>query len=419
MLFYIGILFECFLEMKTSMPIFTPPPQLCKLNSSKNETTNNKPKVSVIIPVYNVASYLDKCLDSLCGQTLHDIEIICINDCSTDNSLSILREYSKKDERINIVDFKENQGAAVARNAGLKVAQGEFLGFVDPDDYVDLNFYEELYKKAIEDNADIVKCPRERIELDGRHIIGRLHNELKKNKNKYWFTYEWQSAIYKSQLIFNNNIIFPNECRKGQDIVFLLRCVLKANKLSLIDSTFYHYILRDDSLNSYYLSLDKLKSAILGFKLILIEYNNSNLNTESPKKYIEMYNLKLNQFISCSFRNDEYDAKYLCIEALISCFYECKDTKKLKRVFKYKSLLPDIEKGNIQEIIKKLSQYKFLIDFQIALDYNYTFIEKIFSIKNERPSNGEMYKVICIFGIRIKILCKSLDKKNPKPHLLL
>ena len=106
------------------------------------------PKISVIIPVYNVEKYLPKCLDSLINQTLSDIEIICINDCSTDNSLEILEEYASKDERIKIIDLKENQGAAAARNKGLEIAKGEYLGFVDPDDYVDLNFYEELYKKG-------------------------------------------------------------------------------------------------------------------------------------------------------------------------------------------------------------------------------------------------------------------------------
>ena len=121
-------------------------------------------KVSVIIPVYNVEPYLEKCLDSLINQTLKDIEIICINDCSTDNSLNILEQFKNKDERIKLINLKENKGAAAARNEGLKIAKGEYLGFVDPDDYVDLNFYEELYKKAKQDDADIVKAKRKTYE---------------------------------------------------------------------------------------------------------------------------------------------------------------------------------------------------------------------------------------------------------------
>ena len=115
------------------------------------------PKVSVIIPIYNTEKYLRKCLDSVCNQTLSDIEIICVNDCSTDNSLEILEEYASKDNRIKLIDFKENKGAAVARNAGIDEAKGEYIGFVDSDDFIDLDFYEKLYNKAVKSGADCVK----------------------------------------------------------------------------------------------------------------------------------------------------------------------------------------------------------------------------------------------------------------------
>ena len=107
-----------------------------------------KVKVSVIIPVYNTEKYLEKCLYSVCNQTLSDIEIICINDCSTDNSREILNKYAADDERIKIINFEENKGAAAARNAGIDAATGEYIGFVDSDDYPDLDFYEKLYNKA-------------------------------------------------------------------------------------------------------------------------------------------------------------------------------------------------------------------------------------------------------------------------------
>ena len=105
----------------------------------------NNIKVSVIVPVYNCEKYLKKCLDSLVNQTLKDIEIICVNDGSTDNSGRILEEYT--DSRIKIIT-KENGGLSSARNAGIAVAKGEYLGFVDSDDWVDLDFYEKLYNTA-------------------------------------------------------------------------------------------------------------------------------------------------------------------------------------------------------------------------------------------------------------------------------
>lgn len=115
------------------------------------------PKVSVIIPVYNTEKYLKKCLDSVCNQTLQDIEIICINDCSQDNCLEILKAYALSDTRVRIIDFKENRGAGAARNAGIEAAQGEYIGFVDSDDFIDLDFYEKLYNSGTKTKANVVK----------------------------------------------------------------------------------------------------------------------------------------------------------------------------------------------------------------------------------------------------------------------
>ena len=101
-------------------------------------------KVSVIIPVYNAAEFLGQGLDSLLNQTLHDIEIICVNDGSSDKSLEILKEYEKKDSRIKVID-QENQGAGAARNNGMAIAQGEYLSFLDADDFFEKNMLEESY----------------------------------------------------------------------------------------------------------------------------------------------------------------------------------------------------------------------------------------------------------------------------------
>jgi glycosyltransferase involved in cell wall biosynthesis len=103
------------------------------------------PKVSIVIPVYNVEKYLRQCLDSVVNQTLKDIEIICVNDGSTDNSLQILEEYANKDDRIKIIN-KDNGGLSSARNAGLEIATGVYIGFVDSDDYIEIETYNEAYK---------------------------------------------------------------------------------------------------------------------------------------------------------------------------------------------------------------------------------------------------------------------------------
>ena len=108
---------------------------------------SQKIKVSIIVPVYNVEKYLKRCLDSITNQTLKELEIICINDGSTDNSLKILKQYAHKDKRISIIN-KQNEGLSVARNTGMEAASGEYIGFVDSDDWIDLDFYKKLYTTA-------------------------------------------------------------------------------------------------------------------------------------------------------------------------------------------------------------------------------------------------------------------------------
>ncbi len=112
-------------------------------------------KISVIIPIYNSEKYLSECLESIINQTFKDIEIICINDGSKDNSLNILNEYLKKDNRIIIVNQK-NSGVSSARNKGIRLSTGDFISFIDSDDYLDLNVYEKCVQRIIRDNSDII-----------------------------------------------------------------------------------------------------------------------------------------------------------------------------------------------------------------------------------------------------------------------
>lgn len=133
--------------------------EVCQEETTETEkiAKSDKPKVSIILPVYNVGKYLRESLDSLINQTLKDIEIICINDGSTDNCFDILEEYKEKDDRI-IVVHKENKGTGAARNDGLRLATGECIGFVDPDDWVKPNMFERLYNLIKEKDLDIAMC---------------------------------------------------------------------------------------------------------------------------------------------------------------------------------------------------------------------------------------------------------------------
>lgn len=178
----------------------------------------NEIKVSVIIPVYNADKYLIECLDSIINQRLRDIEIICINDGSTDNSPLILEDYQKKDSRIIIIS-QNNQGISAARNAGLEIAKGSYIYFIDSDDFISDDYLEKMYKKAIEKNADIII--NDNIMKFYGNNINKLIPEIKNKfpdgeyivdsdfiKQRYSNPTVW-SKLYKRENIINNNIKFP------------------------------------------------------------------------------------------------------------------------------------------------------------------------------------------------------------------
>ena len=211
-------------------------------------------KLSVIIPVYNVESYLRECLDSITNQTVKDIEIICVDDGSTDNSPEILKEYQKKDSRIKIIT-KENGGQASARNLGIKEAQGEYIAFIDSDDFIEAEMLEKLYTKAKDNNLDIVMCK-----------IATYNNQTKEIKDNVWYymlgifrdfekeifnhkdTKEFTcniavtpyNKIYKTSLIKDNDILFP-EGLIFEDEKFFYDTYLRAKRVSIIPEFLYYY----------------------------------------------------------------------------------------------------------------------------------------------------------------------------------
>lgn len=127
------------------------------------------PKVSIIVPVYNVEKYLDRCMRSLLGQTLKDVEIIMVDDGSPDGCPALCDEYARRDARVKVI-HKQNAGLGYARNTGLDVATGEYVAFVDSDDYVDLEMYEKLYVTAIRTESDVVYCGFNRFYSENKVI---------------------------------------------------------------------------------------------------------------------------------------------------------------------------------------------------------------------------------------------------------
>ena len=245
-------------------------------------------KISIIIPVYNVAMFLPKCLDSVCTQTLRDIEIICINDCSSDNSLDILKIYQKYDNRIKIIDFKENKGVAATRNTGIEAAKGKYIGFVDSDDWIDPDFYEKLYNKVIENNADLVVGNIKRVQKGKASEIDNYAQKTKENKVNFngWF----YLGLYNKQLLKNNNICFTERLIYGEDRVFPILAAYYANKVETVCDSFYYYHIRDNSASrKFYNNPKKLTDFCKSSKLVLECFNKLNYDEKSYNLFIEQY----------------------------------------------------------------------------------------------------------------------------------
>ena len=206
-----------------------------------------QPKVSVIIPVYNMGKYLEECLTSVVNQTLKEIEIICVNDGSTDDSLAIMNSFAQNDARIIVID-QENQGVSAARNAGIKTAQGEFVCFMDPDDYYpDEDVLKTLYNKAVEHHVNI--CGGCFSVVHDEKIISDWHGlsygyTFKEDKlvdySHYQFDFGYHRFLYSRKMLLDNNILFPPYIR-FQDPPFFVRAMICAKQFYGVNKVVYRY----------------------------------------------------------------------------------------------------------------------------------------------------------------------------------
>lgn len=204
-------------------------------------------KISVIVPVYNCEKYIKKCLDSLVNQTLKDIEIIIINDYSTDNTHEIINEYLKKYKKIKYINNDKNIGQGESRNKGIAIAKGTYISFVDGDDYIDVPMLEKLYNKAIENDFDIV-CTDGLIETDGKNNIEKKNilNHFEPHKNYIINNSGPVGKIIKLDLIKNNNFYFP-KLRAYEDIAVVPLWGIYSKKISFINESMYYYLIHDGS----------------------------------------------------------------------------------------------------------------------------------------------------------------------------
>lgn len=214
-------------------------------------------KISVVIPVYNSENYLRACVDSILAQTLKEVEIILVDDGSTDQSATICDEYASKNPNVKVIHQK-NSGPAIARNNGIQHAEGEYIGFVDSDDYIAPEMCEDLYNIASLNNIDIVTCGYNIVQ--GEKIVPKsiplepecifdeteIKKILSKANEKHLLWFPWKS-IYRTEIVHKNNILFPN-LNNGEETIFILESLLNSKSMYYRDKPYYNYVQTPDSL---------------------------------------------------------------------------------------------------------------------------------------------------------------------------
>lgn len=284
----------------------------------------NMPKVSVIIPIYNAAEFLGECLDSVLAQTLTDIEVICVNDGSPDNSLEILREYEKKDSRIKIIDQK-NQGAGAARNHGMSVARGEYLSFLDSDDFFDRDMLKDAYEAAHDCGADVCvfdadlfnhttktfrKCTWafRRQFFPNRNPFSPLDEDVRENIFRMFNGWPWDK-LFRREFVQKIGLQYQN-LRTTNDMFFVFIGLARAKKIVTVDKVLVHQReevktslsrTREKSWNCFYIALlamqeelkkrrlyDRLERAFVNWALNISLWQ---LNTMQGEVFPKTYNL--------------------------------------------------------------------------------------------------------------------------------
>lgn len=288
-------------------------------------------KVSVIVPCYGVEKYLDRCMNSIVNQTLRDIEIILVDDGSPDKVPEMCDDWALRDSRIKVI-HKENGGLGFARNSGLDMATGEYIAFVDSDDFVEVNMFELLYEEAKRSNADVVfsntyiegqhghwtitEEVSERSEWSGEQVIEFLKDMIgcapsDKRERKYQMSV-WHS-IYRRRIIEENSIRFHSEREIfSEDFPFQVDFLKQANRVVYIPEAFYHYCMNDTSLTHHF--------NVKKFDRILNLYNLMSKQTEYipdvqprlDKFFIGYSRSEVQSLLRSDVENKNYWIEYAC-----------------------------------------------------------------------------------------------------------
>ncbi len=329
-------------------------------------------KISVVVPIYNVEKYLGQCLESIAAQTLEDIEIICVNDGSKDNSLKIIEKFAAQDKRFKIID-KENSGYGHSMNVGIAAAQGEYIGIIESDDFIEPKMYEDLYTLAVQGNADLVKSdwydywssPEKTIKAGkiAKSRTGKIcqtKNDplILKIRPTIW------SAIYKREFLTQNNIKFlETPGASYQDASFAFKVAALAGKIMFSNKAYYYY--RQDNsgssmnskskvycicdeykeLGAFLDSQPQLKADFNSCKLIMqyraYMWNLSRIDKDLREEFTKHFSLEFKKY----FEEGELTKEF---------FRKCKKREVMNLINNPQKFLVEFEKGLIKAKLSDL-----------------------------------------------------------------
>lgn len=336
--------------------------------------------VSFIVPVFNSETYLGSCLDSILNQTISDIEIICIDDCSTDNSKAVLGEYRDRDSRVKLIHFSENRGPGAARNAGIEEAIGKYLRMVDSDDFLPLDSTEKMVKAAEKYESDFVrggflKCwsgNEERSKKGGRFPEKLLVNVDIKIDRELWYFDQHTTYLFRSDLVKTQaKSRYDEEMTNGEDVAFLIQLVPFMRRVSLIPEVVYCYrqsplsIMRNTKKNEqYYLNLFRLYDMEytflipLGLREQVDHFITYHFSVILPKRVFPslLKNLKLDETVIVLTFLKEIIDEYKLRELLFSRSYSWQKFFTLPLLTKQVVILLDA--GYVQEAVQVLEEKK-------------------------------------------------------------
>ena len=235
--------------------------------------------ISVVVPIYNASKFLNKCLKSILDQTYEELEIILVNDGSTDNSLEICNSYAKTDKRIKVID-KENGGVSSARNRGIEEATGKYIVFIDADDYIEKTMFEVLSDDLFKYDVDMTMCVYKKVDINGNILFASKELKEKyfddKTFKHYLFMPDYYREIlcnklFKLDIIKNNNIRFREDIHLNENIVFILDFAYFARKYVFDNQILYNFVQHKESATNEKFSLKKV--SVLSSYIRLLEYN--------------------------------------------------------------------------------------------------------------------------------------------------